>query len=895
MDRRLWIALVAGIVVVTVAVAWGLRESGDATGVPAAIDALPRPAATHEPPHFDEHGAEAEPVLLATVEMDVAPAAASAASALGDSTLVVQVRYEADDSPVVGASLLVTWAPGSRPPLDLRTAETDGEGNATIVFAEEGSVWWVEVLTGVANKSKSEHANLELRPGDSKSLQVLVRRGAAVSGVVVDAQGTPLAQAEVLAWSRLRDSLESLLHQRDGKTLEDDPIHSPDARAVTDAAGRFTLRSLGPSVVLTARSVGLAGRWDLTGRVGESEHVDGLVLEMEPGGFISGRVIDDLSNPLADIWVTAKFGWVGEGSETDVAGIFRAYPSHRSTATAADGSFTLGPLIPGDWIVAASWKDWPPRSQRVEPGTSGVDIVLSPGLSLSGIVRGSSGQPLSSAHVELLGRERASATTGPDGRYEMQNLKVDFERVLGVIAEGHALTLVEDVAIRSDRDNVVDVQLGPEFILAGHVVNEHGEPVRSAVVEIRGDRPAPDGTSYGKTWEGVVGLDRTLLDEAGRFQFEFLYDGMFEITVTLLAGHDDKSGMRQMISARSGREDLLIRLDPDTMRGVELRGRVSDALTGAPVPSFDIRVTRFPQEAEGMREVDDSLQVRDGEGDYELVGLTPGPLELSFTADGFAPHLEPAREYPIGKHVLDVELLPGRTLDLRVLDTSGQPVPNARISVEDNRGEALRVRYGPSGWWKSSGPKTDDEGRARVSGLPADRVTVVVSLRHSGRSALPLGEVRFGFDLRVPLAGEQQVVVDMPHDRWLVLLVLVGDNPSAWQGADYADEQTLIRFREAMADGSLSSPQVTHRAVSREGNGTVFDTSTCTWSAEEGYSFRWGVEMHQSDRPSLSLRLPDGACEVEISADGYESVTLQVSADGALVNEVVVLQRTGGL
>ena len=158
-------------------------------------------------------------------------------------------------------------------------------------------------------------------------VSLVLRPGLTVRGQVLDAQGKPAAQANVLAWN---------FALADG-------TRARSLRAVADLAGRFTLRRLRPG------KLDLAAEDQRFGVVGKRTPVElgppapaEVVLHLGPGVLVQGTVRWSDGAPAAGVLVR---GFTGGGGFTFAT---------RRARTAADGSFTLERAPSGDLRILAT-------------------------------------------------------------------------------------------------------------------------------------------------------------------------------------------------------------------------------------------------------------------------------------------------------------------------------------------------------------------------------------------------------------------------------------------------------------------------------------------------------------------------------------------------------------
>jgi hypothetical protein len=178
-----------------------------------------------------------------------------------------------------------------------------------------------------------------------------------------------------------------------------------------DAEGNFAFEKLPPAAYNVWAIGDFADPADLRVEVKPGQTTD-VLLNVTAGGAIVGRVENDRGEPLegTEVWVE------------DSDGRFL-----KETRTAADGTFRLEHLRPGDFTLYAWHEGLAPVRQvgvKVEEGEEvRCNPRLSPGVTLSGRVLGPDGlPPVYTACVSALGPGWGGASCRPDGTYTIEHL-----------------------------------------------------------------------------------------------------------------------------------------------------------------------------------------------------------------------------------------------------------------------------------------------------------------------------------------------------------------------------------------------------------------------------------------------------------------------------------------
>jgi protocatechuate 3,4-dioxygenase beta subunit len=438
-----------------------------------------------------------------------------------------------------------------------------------------------------------------------------VEAGIALRGVVVDSDGSPVADATVAA----RPSENKARGQQTFGWDES-----------TDADGKFELDGLvAGSYVVEARhdehvTPDPAPKVEVV--AGDNED---LRLVLEAGGTITGRVIDANRRavPGASVRVVGKGWWSGASSHT-----------------ADDGTFEIVAVRPGEHRVVAD-RGW--FSEMRAPGTTdddvqGVAVTVRAGETVSvdlvvegqfgkieGRVVDADGGPVDDAFVHATrvsdsaaasrqgGRAsvrwgawsgRQPALTDQDGTFALDDLEVGTHTVMAM-RKGGGEGVVEDIETGSTG---VVVRLSDGVTLSGKVtLASGGSPKRFSV---NASAPAIGA------WR-----DESFFETGGTFVMRELPPGAYDITVTATEG---TATVKADLTAGKDASGISVVLTPK----IDVTGTVVDVKTGAPVSGM--KVTIMPRKGgsfsfggDGDRE-----DVSDESGRFKVAAAPTGPVRL---------------------------------------------------------------------------------------------------------------------------------------------------------------------------------------------------------------------------------------------------------------------------
>ena len=472
----------------------------------------------------------------------------------------------------------------------------------TKAFKESGGAFTLSGFTPgkwSVTASSKEHVDsepLDVELPTSEPVTLVLRRGARISGVIVDASGRPVPGARV----DVQDSAE-----RDFSMRFDDFEEDPES----GADGRFLLPKVKPgAVTLTASATGFAPSEPLALEVLAGRETSGVVLTLQRGGTLTGEVVDLDGRQAAgvDVWLYNTSGTnFNESAESD-----------------AGGRFELTGMPAGRYHVRAVLENGLELTAQVElaEGAS-AHVRLAPesknAVRLVGRVT-LDGEPVAgmnlSAHRRDEGRSGSSAETDAQGEYEMTlagggSFSVFLNRWDHESGGSCAWSVTLDVPdVREHRHDFAI----PLARIAGRVTSSAGEPLAGITVE-----------AAGRADEGELGLRQA--------RCETKADGRYELavgpgTLTLTAG--SVRGRRERSEWAATRlEGLTLAagqqrsgVDFVLSRGGRLTGSVrkSDGSPGGEVWIMD--ATR-----------EDWLGASGDDGTFDFSGLSAGPLTLEVT------------------------------------------------------------------------------------------------------------------------------------------------------------------------------------------------------------------------------------------------------------------------
>jgi protocatechuate 3,4-dioxygenase beta subunit len=746
---------------------------------------------------------------------------------------------------------------------------------------------------------------MSLSPRGPKAAQDR-RLSVAITGVVVDEQGKPVANAEVEATAEAW-------------------VPGAGQRTRTNAAGRFLIPSLQErqTYVLRASRAGFAPALLSVTPYGTTAE---YWLTLHGGATASGWVIDDAGRPVPGARVSLSRKWKSTGD-----------PPYGSTS-GPDGRFEIPDLPAERFELSVRHRDFPSLSQSgivIPPGSRRVDlgrVALPKGERLRGQVFDSQGRPLAEVRLwPVYDRQpdlEPAAVTGPDGRFEIAR----FGRFghLFFCRTGYqshvTLFLVPSNAARLSRIVLDPAQ--PLAQVSGRVIDDTGRPVPGARVRREARRPSPGavaeirnpcrepepslaiadargrftfalpGSSYTDLWAEAAGhlrgtrtgvpfgpgrssgsveivlpreatvagkilapdgspvagvrvyasqdgkVPEAVTDARGRYRLTAVEPGARE----LRAEHPDRGQARRRLDLAPGMNRLDLTLDGQRERAVA--GRVVGP-DGEPLAGVRVEVPGFSTYS-------------DVAGKFRLVFprgtllLLPDVLDLQANRVGYSPGHHPIKPSETPIEGLEIRLEPGRILTGRILGVE----PERLADVE------IRAEQGEQGW--SSGVVSPD-GTYRIDDLEPGPWSVSATLENRmARETVEAATTETTLDLNLSPLREVRGKVLGPSGE-----------PIAGAFIQFLDTSLSALSASSGEDGtfSLPFPEGTHtiEASARSHDPTLQDELVTLAAPTDGLEIR--LKRGHVLRGRI-LNLPDGADAYVSVSQGLESHEADAAPNG---------------
>lgn len=581
-------------------------------------------------------------------------------------SLVIQVVDEAGHA-LAGAKVHA----GSRD----RLTGADGIARFRAVDLDEETI----LVTMAGHASLRESVETSDDPKVTIEKTVVLHGGAEILGTVVDANGAPVFDAYV--------ELEVQGGGRGETVWTDDKgaFHLPDIGVGTYIAKASSKTSISAASVTIAH---------------DGVHPKSIVLTVEPGGEISGIVVDEAGHPVPEAWVS---GGNGLGETTD-----------------QDGRFVARGLGPEKYEITATS---PLRSNLAQTVVLGrgqhLDVRIVVTLSsLAGIVVDAQGDPVEGATVYARSETpdaMSFAFSDEHGRFDLGGLPPADHYKVTAQRDGSSVEGAVVEASRNSRTLRVVVNdaamITGRVLFAGQPVSYFGYAITESVTDRYG-RPTP------------------VRDEAGRFTVKDATPGTVAVVIVAPGFARKAIGDVHVVPGKTtDLGDIIVE------RGETIRGRVVDD-RGLGIAGATVRVgSASSSNGSLLRQLmhGESTATSDANGAYELFGAPPSSEERTVRAT----HPTKGASHP-------ATLAEGASTVELVLRGTGDIV--GTIAATDGKIAVAELVDEPGHRYYES---IDDDGKFAFTRLPYG--TYRVDVRSASGAGSTTVEVRVGATAKVEL------------------------------------------------------------------------------------------------------------------------------------------------
>ncbi len=287
------------------------------------------------------------------------------------------------------------------------------------------------------------------------------------------------------------------------------------ATAMTASDGTFTLADLTPGQMMLNVTKPESFIQETRAVTAPTQN---LIIELPPGGRITGHVIDKSSHQPVTSFLA------GVTTSRSGGGMVMMMPPMQKQFTSDDGSFVLDGIKPGSTQVVVNAPGFTTArvpNIEVEDGktTQDIEVDVETGAKLTGRVTGPDGSALAGVSVRndpTAGGSRVmrfdgidgAGSTDPNGEYTIDAL--DPGEKTFTFSRSGFITQQKTVTIAAGKDARLDVQLSSGMKATGFVLTDGGSPIPDATVsaqsasEMGGGRGGRSDASGAFTIEGLA-------------------------------------------------------------------------------------------------------------------------------------------------------------------------------------------------------------------------------------------------------------------------------------------------------------------------------------------------------------------------------------------------------
>jgi hypothetical protein len=348
---------------------------------------------------------------------------------------------------------VLMWGFASLPP-ERWKAESAPDGRCELATLPPGIPISLQILQS-GRLLRREADPLTLKPGEERELEVRIGSGCTLNGLMLDQEAHAVELQEV--WMQKFEFEDQTYFE---------PYRAKDvvAKATTDAQGRFVLKDV-PAGKWRIGPAAVRKHWDPPKEdalaplgqvvdVGDGASQD-VTLHVYRGLYIRGVVVGPKGDPVSKCFIDA-----GQDEKSLIL----------NTLSGKDGTFALGPLIPGSYTLIAQGGGHAPSDPiRADAGQRDVSIRLRAGGSLSGrVVDAQSGEGCAATITITPQHPRTGAFgsgmvtgTNADGSFLHDGLEPDLYGIAALTTDGRSGVLPSVTAAPDARSGNLVISVSP--------------------------------------------------------------------------------------------------------------------------------------------------------------------------------------------------------------------------------------------------------------------------------------------------------------------------------------------------------------------------------------------------------------------------------------------------
>jgi protocatechuate 3,4-dioxygenase beta subunit len=650
----------------------------------------------------------------------------------------------------------------------------------------------------------------------------------------------------------------------------------PQLQNFTSDDGSFTLEHVPAGAqTLVAAAPGFSGARTSVDVV-EGKSVSDVVIELDAGVRLFGKVTGPNGEGLADVRV---------GIQPSMTGSFAMTGALRNATTDANGEYSIESMEPGEEKIEFSHAKYvgATRTVTLKGRETRLDVSLSGGQRVTGVVVTESGMPVADAQVEAFsaGGAPRNARTNSAGAFEFESLspaRYQFSAQKAGYLEGKQ----EDVDISAGTP--IRLVLGAGGTIYGHVMGVADADLSGTTVTAQSGRTQASAS----------------VDPSGNYRIEGAPTGTVQVSASVMSRTfmNRRTSPTQTVEVAAGSaQQVNLEFSNDTV----IRGRV--LRNGAPMAGASVAF--YPRG--GASRAYNSV-TSDDQGSYTVSGLEEGEYNVMvMDMQRFSSY---STTYNVhGSSTYDIEFKAASVRGHVADRASNEPIGEATVSFRPTSPTAGDFRGARS-------VMTDANGNFSVDFVSPGPYTITTSRDGYGNELTETTITESGRDdLQLTLARNDGVnlkVVDARDGRALTATVIVFDMQGrvAWDqrtmmfGMNGGDETAPVKI--AVPPGSyvatVSAPgyaaqtmqftSPSSRTAALTPGGRIMVRSKHTAAVRVRLVDSSGFAYPRYRAEPTSYELPPGTLPVENVAPG--SYTLQIiNPDQSVGDTVQVVVREG--
>ncbi|MCC6152357.1 MAG: carboxypeptidase regulatory-like domain-containing protein [Candidatus Hydrogenedentes bacterium] len=521
----------------------------------------------------------------------------------GAGGLSISGRVTGEDGKPVRDANILALGPSTH-----ANGRTDSDGRYKVADLKEGNFSLQVQASGYSR------GILQIAAG-SENADIVLKGTGKIEGMVVDTSGQPVTDFEILYAANAGMNMQNFQQMGPGARTRND-----EGKFVVDDAQEG-------SATLLVKAQGYAPKMHVISDIVAGETKSGVVIEVETGGIVTGRVLDGSKNPVAGAKVF------------DTPAPMDEYRRDRAVRTTSgpDGAFQLDGLPSGTVTISAYHAAHAGANVQVTvaPGkTTQADIVLGGG----GTVRiriTENGQPATGAYAGIQDKTRNDSTAKePDenGMVEYTNIPAGYYRAYGVLRnpEGQGIpgrNQGKEITITEGGVTEVSLDFAAGTASIAGTIAFNGEPPTRAWVQM----------TIGATDTAGEDSRRVEVDANGQFRIENLPAGQVRLRANGMIGESAPVSRQQTVELADGRTtEVTFELGGGGTISGTVSGSPSEGYIGVALARGNITLPARTTQEEFMKlhrdeAIVSGAAVDPATGAFTIPGVEPGQYTVCAT------------------------------------------------------------------------------------------------------------------------------------------------------------------------------------------------------------------------------------------------------------------------